>query len=276
MTYSILINGSPILSGHVLIAIAAGLFIVAALIMVAHYLYERIIKGLRENEVLKYEFITIIAHKFRTPLSSMKWLIESLIQEETDGYKKQNLVDMQSSNQKLIDLTGTLVELADADSAVATGYQFEKQSLVAVGQNLVNTMRSHFKEKNQSVSFETPNGDVSALIDKPRMEFVFQTMLENANIYTPPGRNIRVGVAASGKNAVFYVQDLGIGIEAADLPRIFTKFYRTEGAKLIDTEGFGVALYLAKTIVSRHNGTISVASDGKDKGTTFNVSLPLA
>jgi signal transduction histidine kinase len=256
--------------------IAASLLILATLIVAGYFVWERIVKGLKENEVLKYEFITIIAHKFRTPLSGSKWALENLIKEEPDGFKKQTLQELQVANQKLIDLTGTLVELTDADSSAVTGYKFEDVPLCEVAKSLVASMKSRFHEKNQFVSVECPPEDVRVNIDRARMEFVIQTLLENANLYSPTGRNVKVGVVREGKKAVLYVQDDGIGIAPEDMPRIFSKFYRTEAAQRIDTEGFGIALYLANSIVARHNGTMAVTSAGKDKGSVFSLTLPLA
>lgn len=244
------------------------------------YLILEIIRSIRrrlgENESLKYEFITIIAHKFRTPLTQAKWLTEGLLASETDPYKKESLTSIQVANQKLIDLTGTLVELTDADNTSKTSYVFETSSVCDLARSVAEGLRPAFHEKNIFFSVECPPNDVMSSMDRARMEFVLQTLFENALNYSPPGRDVRVQVGESGKKVFISVADNGIGIRAADIPHLFMKFYRTANAKAADTEGFGVGLYLAQTIVRRHSGKIDVTSPGENQGSTFTITLPKA
>jgi signal transduction histidine kinase len=65
-----------------------------------------------------------------------------------------------------------------------------------------------------------------------------------------------------------------MGMTQADVSKLFTKFFRSDSAKAVDTEGFGIGLYLAQTITRRHKGKIEAFSDGKDMGSTFNIVLP--
>jgi signal transduction histidine kinase len=71
------------------------------------------------------------------------------------------------------------------------------------------------------------------------------------------------------------VADTGIGIEKEELPRVFSSFYRTKKAQLADTEGFGIGLSLARSIINRHGGKIEVSSEGEGKGSTFTIVLPI-
>jgi signal transduction histidine kinase len=230
---------------------------------------------LNENENLKYEFITIIAHKFRTPLTQIKWLTEGMVTDEQDGLKKQGLIDMQRATQQLIDLTGTLVELTDSDNATRSSYSFERVNVCDLVRSVAETFKKTFHEKNLFLAVSCSNPEIFANIDKPRMEFVLQTLLQNAATYSPPGRNVEVVVAFENKKAVITISDHGIGIDPKDLNKIFTKFFRTANAQKTDTEGFGVGLYLAQAIVRRHSGRINVFSDGIDRGTTFQIIVPM-
>jgi signal transduction histidine kinase len=110
-------------------------------------------------------------------------------------------------------------------------------------------------------------------IDRQRMEFVLQTLLENALTYTPSGKNVDVIVSKVGHKAIISVVDHGIGIDKADMPRIFDKFFRADNARATDTEGFGVGLYLSQAIARRHKGTMDVTSDGVGFGSTFTITL---
>jgi signal transduction histidine kinase len=110
-------------------------------------------------------------------------------------------------------------------------------------------------------------------IDKARMEFVIQVLFENALAYTPTGKNVEVTVGHSGRKAFISVTDHGIGMDHKTISRLFTEFFRADNAKRVDTDGFGVGLYLAKSVVRRHKGKLEAFSDGLNAGSTFVVTL---
>ncbi|MBP6858389.1 MAG: hypothetical protein KBC33_00990 [Candidatus Pacebacteria bacterium] len=230
---------------------------------------------LRESELLKYEFITIIAHKFRTPLTQGKWMLEEMIADENDVDKKAMLSTMHESGNKLIDLTGALVELTDSEQGTGQ-YTFEQVDLCTFIKEPLAVARPMFDAKQILFSHTCVAENVLVGVDQKRMQFVLQTLLENAAAYTPEGGKVSVQVFASKGKARIAIEDSGIGVSREDISRIFSKFYRTRGAKKVDTEGFGVGLYLAQSIVKRHGGKIEIASKGEGKGSTFTVVLPVS
>ena len=272
MTYQVFVDGQSYFQGNIAVA-AALLIAIAAVVILAIAL---IVKKLKRNEKMKYEFITIIAHKFRTPLTYVKWICDSWVSEEQDSYKKKNLEDIRKSNQKLIDLTGTLIEIAESESNESPLYTLERVALPAMVREISNSFKDSFHEKNIFFSMNSETEDIYVKIDRPRFEFVMQTLLENAQTYTPTGKNVEVKVAKTFSKAVITVTDEGIGISRENLPNIFHKFYRTENAKRTDTEGLGIGLYLARSIIRHFRGKIDVYSAGEDRGTTFTLTLPRA
>ncbi len=270
MEYKPFIYTSPFFSDiNELVTIIFGISILIFIIIIVWL----IIRKLRENETLKYEFITIIAHKFRTPLTQVKWSIDELIGGEQDTYRKQSLHNIQQSNEKLIKLTGALIELTDTDNKAASSYSLETVSLCKFVHAVSESFKDPFHEKNIFFSVQCQPEEIQVKIDPKRMEFVFQTLLENALTYTTPGKNVIVTVQKIGKKATISVADGGIGINENDLPNVFTKFYRTKNAQNTDTEGFGVGLYLARAITRRHGGDIKVDSAGINFGSTFTVIM---
>lgn len=272
MDYQILINGESFFNGNLI-----NVFLLFTLIIVVIIVAIIIItKRLRENNHMKYEFITIVAHKFRTPLTYIKWVCDSLIPDETDSFKKKSLEDVKKSNQKIIDLTSTLIEIADSESSGGATYVFEKVAVYDFVKDIADRFKDTIHEKNLFFSINCDRKDTQIKIDKSRLEFVISTMLENACTYTPPGQNISINISSELFKVYINIQDSGIGISKKDLPHIFSKFYRGKNARNTDTEGFGVGLYLASSIVKRLGGKVGVFSEGEGTGSTFSISLPKA
>ncbi len=270
MNYQLIINDSTVLSGNVWTATIIIVLALVILVVMAGLLLRRI----RQGEAMRYEFITMIAHKFRTPLTSIKWLLESMVSSEIDPQKKENLSDLVTSNEKLIALTGTMVELTDLDNQTKSLYSWETIPFCDFVRSVFDQYKNAFHEKNIFISLQCSDPDLLVTIDRSRMEFVLQTLFENSCNYTPTGKNVDVTVVRKGRKAVLSVTDNGIGIDNSDLPKIFSKFFRTENARRADTEGIGVGLFLAKSIVRRHHGHMVVYSAGINQGSTFTLTLP--
>jgi signal transduction histidine kinase len=270
MSYQLLINNSPILSG----SIVTGAVIIVLLLIILAVIIDAFWRRIRDSETMRYEFITIIAHKFRTPLTSIKWILENMSTNETDPLKKESLSGIKASNEKLIALTGTLVELTDSANEKRSAYVWEKVNFCDFTRSVAETYKDTFHEKNIFFSVKCDDPEVLVTVDRSRMEFVLQTLFENACNYTSPGKNVDAIVERKGHHAVFSVTDHGIGIAKEDMPKVFSKFFRAENARQADTEGLGVGLFLARSIMTRHHGRIAVYSDGIDKGSTFMLTLP--
>lgn len=231
-------------------------------------------RQLHRGDLLKYEFITIIAHKFRTPLTEIKWSIDELSERETDKDKLKSFENIKNSNKKLIDLTSTLVELSNPGKSLDSLENFEKLSLCVLLKSVTDSFKDAFLRKKIMFSLNCPIEDVIVSVHKERVKFVIQTLLENALAYTPQNGKVSVLLESFSDFASISVIDNGIGISKSNINLIFTKFYRTGKAKITDTKGFGIGLYLARSIAKRHNGDIKVYSEGEDKGSTFKFTLP--
>lgn len=271
-TFQITIDGNPILTGNVVNVVTIGVVALLVFLLIAYYFR----KGFKDNSRMKYEFITIVAHKFRTPLTYVKWVCDSLISEETDSFKKESVENIKKSNQKLIDLTGTLIEIADTESSGTATYVYKKIVVCDLVKKAANSLKDMFHEKNIVLGFHCDNDKALVWADETRLEFVLSTLLENARTYTPTAQRVDIIIEIN----LFYVHisiaDTGIGIAKKDLPNIFTKFFRGQNARQTDTEGFGVGLYLASSIIHHLHGKIKVDSKGENLGSTFTITLPRA
>ena len=230
---------------------------------------------IREVDNLKYEFITIVTHKFRTPLTYVKWSVDNMTTDTTEENRQHVVHTIRTAVTRLSELTDLLVGLEKTDASQYS-YSFKLESLFDVMEKVIKNDRDRMTEKNIVFVKNFSSTPVMAAVDARRLEFALQIFLENAITYTPAGGAITVSVSANDTQALVSVKDSGIGIAPNELPYIFSKFFRGIKARLADTEGMGIGLYVAHDIIQRQNGTISVHSEGLGKGSTFTVSLPLS
>ena len=231
-------------------------------------------RKLREGDILKYEFVTTVTHKFRTPLTHIKWASENLEKDVTPEEKREQLGYIKSANTKLVELTNLLTSTADI-GAEAYQYKIARNDLSETVNEVAASSADHIKAKSLRLVTDIEPG-IYAAFDQFRLKSVIQIMVDNAIGYTPLGGIVKISLRRTGRNTVCSITDTGIGMSKEDLPLIFSKFYRGKEARSTDTEGLGIGLYIAREIVNRHKGKMWAESDGANKGSTFSFSLPVA
>lgn len=227
-----------------------------------------------ENEKVKYEFVTVATHKLRTPLTQISWSIQSLMNEQLSPNVRDLIGHIQHANSRLIELTNILFETTEEAESLHR-YSRAKEAF-----GLLQATRAAFKklqpiiEKKRLVASVDADNEVYVFADPRRITSVIEVLLENAVNYTPEGGRVRVVVYVKGGHAVYSVRDSGIGVAPKEHKLIFSRFYRTEAARRVDTEGIGLGLAMAKKIIEDYRGKIGVESPGENKGSTFWFSLP--
>ncbi len=229
-------------------------------------------RKLREGDLLKYEFITIVTHKFRTPLTYIKWATENLSKGDMTEDQKMQTHYIKSANEKLVELTDLLARASDAENKEYS-FQFRKENLTNMIDDILSSSLLEFQAKNMTLVKRLDN-DVEAVIDPSQIKFVLQILIENALHYTPKNGKVTVSLHKDKRNITFSVSDNGIGVPPDRQSLIFSKFYRSDEARKADTEGMGIGLYLSREIISRHKGKIWMTSEGIGRGSIFTFSLP--
>ena len=231
-------------------------------------------KRLSETNVLKYEFITTMAHKFRTPLTRIKWAAEDLESTVPAG-KKEDIGVILESEQQLLALTEVLVHFSAIDTS-HFDYHPVPMDVGSLFADLSAQYGVRAEKKKIALSFSNSSG-ISIVADAEKSGFIFQILLDNALNYTSSGGSIDVKAHPDpdGKHCVIKISDTGIGMSKETAARVFLRFYRGENAKHTDNEGMGIGLFMAKNIVEKQGGKISVESEGEGKGSIFSVCLPL-
>lgn len=232
-------------------------------------------KKTRETDILKTEFISIISHKFRTPLTHIKWATDMIASTEHNPDTLQQIKNIGESNKRLIELSNMLVATAEAGNSGTYAYNFVDVPLIKTTEDMLNVHSAQIIDKKLTIKKDYDVNEITINADMERIKFALQTLIENALHYTPIGGTIEITLKKEGKLARIGVSDSGIGLDPKELHLVFTRFYRTDTAKSYHTEGVGIGLFLTKIIIERHGGKISVTSEGKGKGTAFSVTVPL-
>lgn len=228
----------------------------------------------QEADRLKYEFITVATHKLRTPLTRIRWGVVELLEVLHDKENRERVMKIDDANNHLIELTNVLLEASRTED-VYYGYSKEPTHLDVLLAETIEHLKSLVERHGIIFSKDISPNIPPVAGDSRRLASVIEVLLENALTYTPQGGTVAVSLSEKDRNIIFSVRDSGIGISSEDQKLMFTRFFRTDKAKVSDTEGMGLGLAMAKTIVERHRGDIGFTSDGEGKGSTFWFSLPL-
>lgn len=242
----------------------------AVIVVIVFLLFKEQVDDKRSRE----EFVSVITHKFRTPLTGVKWAIEMLRNNITEQQKQDILLHMENSNQRLMEIVDLTVGFAQFDKHLDYAYE-------ATGfREVVDTALQKYgdKARDKNINFQINAGGSAlplVIVDKRKIQFVVDMLIDNAVKYTPAGGTITVSFSQSGRYLTLSIHDTGIGVSWSDRGHVFKKFYRSRNAKAADTEGMGLGLYAAKTIINKHRGRIWFESKGVGKGTTFFVALKI-
>jgi len=226
----------------------------------------------REGERLRTALIDSLTHELRTPLTSIRAAASTLV--ESEGLDEEGrrdlaaLVDEESA--RLDKLIGEAVEMAELDANVVQ-VQATPQHTRILLDHVVEEADAILAKHRVVVNIEPP--DTPAWFDPHLLSRVFRHLLENAARYTPPGSRITLTSRRRDGCLEFAVQDDGPGIDSADLPLIFEKFFRGKKSSARG-KGTGMGLAIARAIMAAHAGKIEVTSQ-PGQGATFRFWVPL-
>ncbi|MBR1558626.1 MAG: HAMP domain-containing protein [Clostridia bacterium] len=230
---------------------------------------------LEQSDNSRNQFVSNASHELKTPLSTMKILIETLLyQDPVDpGMTKEFLTDVNKEIDRLNRIVSDLLTLVNIDSG-AMKLKLADLDIAALMQEQVKRLLPLARENG--IELECAAGaPLMVNGDTLKLQQVIYNVIDNAIKYTPRGGEVHCAVSRSGKMAVLRIADTGEGIPADDLPHIFDRFYRVDKARSRETGGTGLGLSIVKQIVLSHGGTITPEST-LGKGTTFTIQLPLA
>lgn len=230
----------------------------------------------------KSEFVSFASHQLRAPLTAMKGYASLLIEGEFGPISKE----VSSAISRILDSSKTLTNIVNDYLNVsrielgAMKYSFETINLKDLTESVIAELKPNIEKSGLKFSFtlEPSNPDERFMIkaDKDKFKQVIGNLIDNSLKYTKSGNvDVSIHKNISTRKILFSVKDNGIGISPEVMPSLFTKFVRSGTANKQNIYGTGLGLFVARDIVTAHNGKIWAESDGDGKGSIFNVEVDM-
>lgn len=228
-----------------------------------------------EADRLKDEFVALISHDLRTPLTSIVGYVELALDDDVDSpldeERRSYLEVVSRSSERLLRLVDDLLFIARIQSG-HLALEPTQLDLCAVAQQSVEEARPRAEAKSVTLSF-LGSGAVMIEADKGRIFQLLDNVISNAIKFTPEGGRIDVRVVPGLDGAVLEVSDTGIGLGPGEAELVFDRFFRSSRVTAQQTPGTGLGLFIARAITVAHGGRISAAAR-EGAGTTFRIELP--
>lgn len=229
---------------------------------------------------MKSEFVSIAAHQLRTPSAGVKWALDMIMEGEMGEIPdeaKEYIGRAAEANEIMVKLVKDLLNV----SYIETGkfiYKFDKINLKDVINEVIDSSNITAIQKNVQLVSEFSEEEISEVVaDREKIKQAIQNIVNNAIKYSESDSNVTVKLLEEQQNPNYVdiiIEDEGIGISSEDIKKLFSKFYRGENAKRLETEGSGLGLFITKNIIEAHGGKISCESVMGEK-TAFKLSIPI-
>ena len=239
---------------------------------------KRVEEELRAASEAKDRFLATLSHELRTPLTPVLAVVSSL---EGDERLSSDLRADLAMIRRNVELEARLIDDLLDLTRVSRGKLELHREVIDARDVLAHALRNAEREiaakelrLTTEIAADAP-GDHRLWADAPRLTQVFWNLLNNAIKFTPPGGEIAVRSFREGDDLVFEVADSGIGIEPDVLPRVFGAFEQADRRITRQFGGLGLGLAVSRAIIRLHGGDLTAASEGRDRGATFTVRLPV-
>jgi two-component system phosphate regulon sensor histidine kinase PhoR len=236
------------------------------------------VTALRRLEQVRTEFVANVSHELRTPLTAIQGYLETLLGgalEERENARRFLDIAFRHT-ERLGRLLNDLTDLSNIELNKVK-LVLEPVALEEIIDSVIAIMQPRAEAGHVTITADVAPGLPPAVADHDRLEQILINLVDNAVKYTPAGGRVtvRASVSAGGGVLVVDIEDTGIGIPAADLPRITERFYRVDKARSRELGGTGLGLAIVKHLVIAHGGELTIESTA-GRGTTVRFTLPIS
>jgi len=254
--------------------VALGTLVVAAIWFVISFSVTRGLEELAQVNKVKEEFIDILSHQLRTPLTNLKWAAEFLLgREESTEKNKEYYSIIKDNSQRLENLLNDLLIVARIREDGVFKIQ-EKFSLNELIEEVIRGQKAFADASNIQIETENLEKPVLVATNRTMLKTILENLINNAITYNKPQGKVKISLKRKPKKIIIAVADTGIGISKQDQKYLFQKFYRGSNAAQINTRGTGLGLYIVKEVAKKLGGKVWFKTQ-LNKGSTFYISLPI-
>lgn len=241
----------------------------------------RYFEDLKKIDAAKSKFISVTSHELRTPLTSILWNLEFLMSRKIKNKSVNEMLgyayySASFINDHLDDMLTALDFEEKKDAIFLKKERFQFSDLV---KESIDLLKSDAEKKKIVFDVVFPAKLQPIYADRAKIRKTFIALLRNSVYYSALGGHVSVKCKPKELNGQSFmeciVSDRGMGITEEEKSSIFSKFYRSEAARLASPNGLGISLFIAKHFIEAHGGELWFASDGRDKGTEFIFKIPV-
>ncbi len=237
----------------------------------------RLYQHIQEVNKSKSDFISLVTHELRLPMTSIKGYADLLNSGMAGALNDQQMQFLSVIRRNLTRMSDLIRDLGDINRMDSGRMKFEAQKfdIQDTVHDVAENLREAISGRNQTLTIEMTEALPAVYADPTRVSQILTNLLSNANKYSPDGRGITIRVKQNGDFLQISVIDNGIGISQEDQARLFTQFFRAESQEVRQQQGWGLGLSIVKRMVEAQGGGIEFEST-VGEGSTFSFTLPLA
>jgi two-component system phosphate regulon sensor histidine kinase PhoR len=230
------------------------------------------ITELRRADQMRRDFVANVSHELRTPLTAIRGYAEALLDESPTDQAREFLQIIFRHTSRMERLVGDLLRLARLDAKQETPER-APVDLVPIVENVIGELASLIEARSTEVEVTVPDEARRLVTDGGRLHDILRNLLENAISYAPEDGHVTVRARLEDDQVAIEVGDDGPGIPAADLERVFERFYRVDKARTRNPGGTGIGLAIVRNLVELLGGRVK-AANAPAGGAVFTVTLP--
>ena len=270
---------SYLLGAHYIANIETVIFIVlsvAVVLFIISYIITRNFERLAEVSKMKSEFINIVSHQLRSPLTNIKWTFELLTSKDLKvptGKVEEYMENVKENIARMVELIDDLLIV----SKIEQGRIPISKKEVFLGdliKDLIERYKVFVEASHIELVYYSQEKMPQVFTDPSLIKLVVENLIDNAIRYTKGPGKVEIKLVMKDRRVLFSIKDTGVGIPQKEQEYIFQKFFRAENALKEKTRGSGLGLYVCKSIVDNLGGRIWFESE-ENKGTTFYFVLPI-